>query len=263
MLDPPIFQFSDMISTTEQRDEAPTMTTSHLPETLAFPRIITEICSFNWADLTPEQSIHSAWAYYYFSIQFRENLQTACTLFPDDANLAHLAREECNTDNLSPWEGVARRDEKMDHDEFMRRLLVLDPISDQRRDEFEILGHRYLDEVRSADAMTRALSIASYEDGGLENVFRAMLQMPSFDENPALRAFRHFLSEHIRFDSDPTGGHGALSRHLRPDDRILPLWTAFARLLVDFVPELEQIADFAMDKRIPEQISGAEVQAFD
>ena len=56
--------------------------------------------------------------------------------------------------------------------------------------------------------------------------------------NPALRAFRHFLLEHIRFDSDPNVGHGALSRHLSPDDRILPLWTAFRDLFRDFVPEL-------------------------
>jgi hypothetical protein len=250
----------DIIPTAEQRDEAPTMSTSHSSETLAFPRIITEICSLNWTDLTQEQSVYAAWAYYYFSIQFRENLQIACALHPDDANLQHLAREECNTDNLSPWEGVARRDEKLDHDEFMRRLLLLSPISDERRHEFESAGRRYLEEVRSTDPLTRALSISSYEDGGLEQVFRAMLHMPAFD-NLALRAFRHFLSEHIRFDSDPDQGHGALSRHLRPDDRILPLWTAFARLLTDFVPELEQMADFSMDKHIPEQIPSAPAQA--
>jgi hypothetical protein len=260
MLDPPNYQPMHIIPTAEQRDEAPTMSTSHSQEPLAFPRIITEICSFNWSDLNQEQSVHAAWAYYYFSIQFRENLQIACALHPDDANLRHLAREECNTDNLSPWEGVARRDEKLDHDEFMWRLLLLSPISDEKRHEFEVTGRRYLEEVRSTDDLTRALSISSYEDGGLENVFRAMLHMPAFD-NAALRAFRHFLSEHIRFDSDPNEGHGALSRHLRPDDRILPLWTAFARLLVEFVPELEQIADFSLNKRMTAQISNAPVQA--
>jgi len=238
------------------------MTTSQSPEQFAFPRVIAEICDFNWSDLTQEQSVHAAWAYYFFSIQFRENLQIACSLFPDDANLSHLAREECDTSNLSPWEGVAQRGEKMDHDEFMRRLLVLSPISDDRRQEFEISGHRYLESTRSADATTRALSIASYEDGGLEQVFGAMLHMPTSD-NPALRAFRHFLTEHIRFDSDPDEGHGALSRHLRPDDRILPLWTAFARLLVEFVPELESMADLCPGERISDQIPGSPVQAFE
>jgi hypothetical protein len=202
-----------------------------------FQGVIDEISRFDWADLTEDQCIDAACAYYYFSVQFRENLQVACQLFPDDQRLAHLAREECDTDNLSPWEGVAAKGEKLNHDEFMRRLLLLAPIAEGRHRDFEVLGKAYLSEVRSMDALTRALSIASYEDGGLEQVFRAMSRMPLLT-NPALRAFRHFLLEHIRFDSDPDAGHGALSRHLSPDDRILPLWTAFRDLLRGFVPTL-------------------------
>jgi hypothetical protein len=230
------------------------MTTGQSPESFKFSRVIAEICHFNWADLTEDQCVDAAWAYYFFSIQFRENLQTACSLFPDDANLKHLAREEYDTDNLSPWEGVASQGEKLDHDEFMRRSLLLSPISDSRRKEFESAGRRYLDKVRSFDDTTKALSIASYEDGGLEKVFRAMLRMPPSD-NPGLQAFRHFLSEHIRFDSDPDAGHGALSRHLRPDDRILALWTAFRRMLVAFVPALEFTADVRPRQRISAQVS--------
>ena len=52
------------------------------------------------------------------------------------------------------------------------------------------------------------------------------------------RAFRFFLEEHIRFDSDDGAGHGTLSRHLPVDDRILPLWTAFRDLLTTAVPKL-------------------------
>jgi hypothetical protein len=217
------------------------MIANQSPRTFEFPLVIAEICGLNWASLTPEQSIDAAWAYYFFSIQFRENLQTACALFPDDTSLRHLEREECNTDNLSPWDGVAVAGEKLNHDEFMRRLLHLSSIPEDRRGQFEANGRRYLDEVRSIDSDARARSIASYEDGGLEQVFRAMLHMPESDD-PALHAFRHFLSEHIRFDSDPDQGHGALSRHLQPDDRILPLWTAFLHLLVEFVPELDRNA---------------------
>jgi hypothetical protein len=90
--------------------------------------------------------------------------------------------------------------------------------------------------------LARAQSIASYEDGGLELVFRAMLKTPQA-QTPLLRAFRHFLSEHIRFDSDPEQGHGALARHLRPDDRILPLWVGFRDLLVGCVPALAAPAE--------------------
>ena len=56
----------------------------------------------------------------------------------------------------------------------------------------------------------RALSIGSYERGGLERVFRAILKAPDYDD-AALEAFQYFMEAHIRFDSDPIEGHGALS----------------------------------------------------
>ena len=203
----------------------------------AFEDTIAAICDLNWSTLSEDETIGVAWAYYFFSVQFRENLQIARILHPDDDKLEDLEREECDTDNLSPWPGVAQLGERMDHDEFMRRVLALAPLPEVTRGRFEASGERYLRMVRDTDATTRALSIASYEDGGLERVFRAMLTSPAA-QNPLLRGFRHFLSEHIRFDSDPTQGHGAMIRHLRPDDRILPLWAGFKDLLVEFVPNL-------------------------
>ncbi|MDQ2764793.1 MAG: hypothetical protein M3Y22_15355 [Pseudomonadota bacterium] len=202
-----------------------------------FEQEISKICDLHWADLNEEDTIGAAWAYYFFSVQFRDNLQIARILHPDDEKLQELEQEECDTDNLSPWPGVAGAREKMDHDEFMRRVLALAPIPEAKRRRFEASGDRYLRMVREMDATTRALSIASYEAGGLERVFRAMLTAPE-SRNPLLCGFRHFLSEHIRFDSDPTQGHGAMIRHLRPDDRILPLWISFKDLLVEFVPGL-------------------------
>jgi hypothetical protein len=203
----------------------------------AYRRVIDEISELSWRDLSEEEVIHTAWAYYFFSVQFRENLQIARILHPEDEKLQDLEREECNTDNLSPWPGVAEVGERMDHDEFMKRVLSLEPISEAKRSQFEEIGHRYLSKVDEMVFTTRALSIASYEDGGLERVFRAMLTAPPSD-NPLVRGFRHFLSEHIRFDSDPAEGHGAMIRHLRPDDRILPLWTSFKDMLVEFAPGL-------------------------
>jgi hypothetical protein len=196
-----------------------------------------------WRQLTEEECIDVAWAYYFFSIQFRENLEIARNMFPADVKLQDLMREECNTDNLSPWPGVAASGEKMNHDEFMRRLLELSSVSDETRRHFHALGDRYLETVRKTDNLTRALSIASYEDGGLERVFRAMLLSPG-SKNPLVAGFRHFLSEHIRFDSDPDQGHGALIRHLAPDDRILPLWSGFKQMLVEFAPNLARTTEF-------------------
>ena len=208
-----------------------------------YTRIVNEICQFDWENLTSDEMVAAACAYYYFSIQFRENLQIARALFNADPKLAQLELEECNTANLSPWPGVALPGEKMNHDEFMRRTLLLHPIPREMAEQAELAGEAYLAEVRSQDSLSRALSIASYEDGGLEAVFRAILHYGNWD-NDLLRAFRHFLIEHVRFDSDPEAGHGAMSRHLQPDDSVLPLWLAFKQVFVACVPRfrVEQYA---------------------
>jgi hypothetical protein len=204
---------------------------------LEYKQVIDEICEFDWVTLTPTDLTSVAWAYYYFSTQFRECLEAARSLYPEDDRLLQLDHGERDTDNLSPWPGVAKPGEKMHHDEFMRRTLELEPISDHRRRSLVAVGNSYLTNVRSIDGNTRALALASYEDGGLERVFEAILKAPDWS-GPLLQAFKHFLLEHIRFDSDPNQGHGALCRHLTPDDRILPLWVEFRQILVRAAPGL-------------------------
>ena len=199
--------------------------------------VIAQIGRLRWTEIDSDELIAAATAYYYFSIQFRENLLIAASLFPDDQKLAHLAAEECNTDNLSPWPSVAAPGERMNHDEFMRRALSLSPLPEERAKATEAAGLAYLNKARLYPPDIRASSIASYEDGGLETTFKAMLTAPSWN-NPTLRAFRHFLVKHIHFDTDPDAGHGALSRHLQVDDRILPLWEDFRDLLICAVPRL-------------------------
>jgi hypothetical protein len=204
-----------------------------------YRRIVDEICEWDWAGLTSEEMVAAACAYYYFSIQFRENLVTARAEFPADEKLMQLEREECNTSNLSPWPGVALPGEKMNHDEFMRRTLILQPLPGDLETRAETAGEAYLAAVRKLDPISRALSISSYEDGGLEAVFRAILRFEGWN-NDLLRAFRHFLVEHVRFDSDPDAGHGALSRHLAPDDRVVPLWTEFKKVFQACVPRFQE-----------------------
>lgn len=203
----------------------------------AYEQVIDEICDFDWVNLSPTELTNVGWAYYYFSTQFRECLEVARSPYPDDDRLVQLDRGERDTDNLSPWPRVAKPGEKMHHDEFMRRTLELEPISDDRRRGLVATGQSYLTKVRSLDANVRALALASYEDGGLERVFEAILKAQDWS-GPLLQAFQHFLVQHIKFDSDPDQGHGALCRHLTPDDRILPLWVEFRQILVKAAPEL-------------------------
>ncbi len=201
--------------------------------------VVENIANLAWPSLSREELAAVAWGYYYFSVQFRESLEIACALHPWDERLRELRLGECDTDNLSPFPGVAERGEKMNHDEFMRRILVLSDLPPVTRAAIEKLGQAYLAATRRLPEAARALSISSYEDGGLETVFRAILTAPDWD-HPALLAFQHFLVEHIRFDSDDEAGHGALSRHLVPDDRVVPLWNAFRDLLVSAAPRLAQ-----------------------
>jgi len=215
----------------------------------AYEQVIDDICDLNWSNLSQEDLVNVAWAYYHFSVQFREGLELACALYPDDDRLRQLNQGERNTDNLSPWPGVAAIGERMNHDEFMRRTLALTTISESRRRNLATIGQVYLTKTRTMDDHTRASAIASYEDGGLESVFRAILRAPHWS-NPLLQAFRHFLAEHIRFDSDPEQGHGALCRHLTPDDRVHALWAEFRQLLVQAAPRLT--VSLAKMDRVPE-----------
>ena len=217
---------------------------SHECHAFAFQDVIDGICAMPWERLTSSEVLCVAKAYYFFSIQFRENLDTACELRPGDEKLQSLREGECDTDNLSPYPGVTAPGEKVDHDEFMRRLLAMQPVDS---DAFiENLGRAYLGRTRGMSPISRATSIASYEDGGLSRVFMAMLRAPDW-RGAGQEAFRFFLEEHIRFDTEDEGGHGSLSRHLPVSDNILPLWTAFAELLTGAVPRLAHSSFAALE----------------
>jgi hypothetical protein len=214
-----------------------------------YEQVIDEICNLNWINLTQVDLISVAWAYYHFSVQFRECLEIARNLYPDDQRLLELDRGERNTDNLSPWPGVAAVGERMHHDEFMRRTLALTAVPEERRFKLQAIGQGYLTKVRAIDSDSLALALASYEDGGLESVFRSILTAQHW-EGPLLQAFKHFLAEHIRFDSDPDQGHGALCRHLPPDDRVLPLWVEFKKMLIEAVPPLAENSTVSESRRV-------------
>lgn len=207
------------------------------PSAEAFKKIIDDICDFNWTKLSSEEMTNVAWVYYYFSVQFCQNVGIARELFPNDERLAELDAGERNTDNLSPYPGVVGPGEKVDHDDFMRRALTLTPIDDLRRRRLEAIGASYLEKVYAADKMTRARSLVTYEDGGLERVFRAMCTARTWDTD-LLKAFRHFLVGHIALDSNPMTGHGSLCRHLSPTKEVYDLWAAFKDSLIAGAPGL-------------------------
>ncbi|HXZ16600.1 MAG TPA: hypothetical protein VEH77_11635 [Roseiarcus sp.] len=196
--------------------------------------VIDDICNLNWRALTREELMAVCAAYYYFSAQFVEAVDIACGLYPSDPKLAELREGECDTANLSPYPGVAKDRERMNHDEFIRRAVAMSSLGPAERARVEAIGRAYLDDVHRIAPSIRAMSLSSYEDEGLPKVFSAILKAPDWDE-PSLEAFKHFLVQHVALDS---GVHGALCRHLIADDRVLPLWKAFQKLFVDAAPSL-------------------------
>ena len=197
--------------------------------------VVDDISQLGWSRLGTDDLRAVALGYYFFSVQFRESLELACAMNPWDNRLQELRDGECDTDNLSPYPGVAAAGERMNHDEFMRRVVVLCEIDDLVTKRVSRLGEAYLSTTRRLPESARALSISSYEDGGLEKVFHAILMAPTWS-HPGSMAFQHFLVEHIRFDSDEGAGHGALSRHLVPDQSVVPMWSAFRDLLIGAAP---------------------------
>ncbi len=200
-------------------------------------QVVDEICELNWGRLSARELTDVAWVYYYFSVQFRENLEIARGLYPRNSRLEELDRGERDTDNLSPYPGIVASGERVNHDEFMRRTLGITAIDEDRRAGLQRIGTAYLARIRTEDDLTRASSLSSYEDGGLESVFQSILKAPRWDD-PLLLAFRHFLEKHIELDSDPEQGHGGLSRHLKPRAGVSELWTAFRDSLIQAVPAL-------------------------
>src|SRR6202046_2353790 len=203
-----------------------------------YKRVIDEVSNLNWLGLDRNELQAACRAYFYFSKQFVDAVHIACDLYPSDQNLISLREGECDTDNLSPYPGIAAKGEKMNHDEFMRRVVESASLDQAARERVDALGREYLAEVSLRDPLPRAMALAlsSYEDGGLEAVFGAILKAPDWNE-PSLGAFKHFLVEHIKLDSGEDS-HGSLCRHLVADDRILPLWEAFKNLLVTAAPRL-------------------------
>lgn len=203
-----------------------------------YQAVVDKISRMPWATVTADEMMLVLVAYWGFSVQFRESLHAARRLFPDDALLVELEKGECDTDNLSPWPEIATPGERMNHDEFMHRIIQRSvmPAADYQRAMDAVRS--YLLFTRATPEDTQARSIASYECGGLEQVFTAILRAECWNESASLQAFRHFLEKHISFDSDPDEGHGALIRHLQPDERTVLMWEAFHDLFTAAVPRL-------------------------
>jgi hypothetical protein len=116
-----------------------------------YQQAIDEICNLNWTKLTEEDIIRVAWAYYHFSVQFRECLEIARKMYPDDERLLQLDHGERSTDNLSPWPGVAATGENES-----RRVHAQDARTRKNPGDRTNCSLRYWQEVSESSSSNRS-----------------------------------------------------------------------------------------------------------
>jgi len=130
------------------RDGAVSSLYANDTEARAFEKVIADICDLNWSGLSQDDVTNVAWVYYFFSVQFCENVGIARALYPEDKALEELDRGERDNRQSLSIPGVVVVGERVDHDEFMRRTLQLTPIEESRRRRLEAIGAAYLEKVR-------------------------------------------------------------------------------------------------------------------
>ena len=193
----------------------------------------------NWRRLSIGELIDVAWAYYFFSIQFRENLLIARELLPDDAQLEQLgSRRKGYGQFISLSRGCRRRGAS-----GSRRVHAESVVADaDRRASAAIASRR---SARLISAKSAPLTVGqgprasrAMRTGVLRKCSGACCR-PRIGRIPCSQGFKHFLEKHIEFDSDVENGHGGLCRHLPPNEGVRELWTAFKESLIQVAPALE------------------------
>lgn len=199
---------------------------------------INRVCDIGWETLNEQQMTSAVWMFYFRSVQFRENLEAAIRLHPDNQNLRTLTEEELHTNNLSPYNGIAAEGEYLDHDTFLKRIIETHPIPPEKRQYLENLGKEYLDSMTKMPDEIKAMCLVSSEDGGSSKIYTNILTSPqNCWKSNGMQAFRHFLQKHVEFDSTEgeDTGHGMLVRKLGIDDRVAPMLDKFADCLEDAI----------------------------
>lgn len=110
--------------------------------TYRYLAVVDEIEALNWRSLSRDELMAACAAYYYFSVQFVQAVHIACELYPSDHSLIELRGGECDTDNLSPYPGIAQPGERMNYDEFMRRTVAMSSLGSGERRRIRRLGPR-------------------------------------------------------------------------------------------------------------------------
>lgn len=178
---------------------------------MTYHDIIEEIVHLSWNKLNAKDLQRLMYASEALSREMAEAVRCGLQLHPEDRFLQEMAKGEIGTSNIS-FQDFRR---KADHSEFLLHFLNK---SEFRPDEaLKKETQNYLDLCRDFSAEVRLMTVVSREKE-LPPVFAAILDAQDW-EAPGLDAYKYFLTEHVRLDSEEAGHH-ELIKHIPTDERI-------------------------------------------
>lgn len=182
---------------------------------LEYKTVVEKIKSLNWENLDNQELQQLMYLSHVSAREFAEALRIALKLYPENENLQEMARGELQTNNLSFGDYQAKGDHADYLGHFLEKMEVPKHLT--------ILGDLYQAACRELDDKTRAMSIFSREEE-LSGIFERILKAKDWSTSE-LTAFRHYLEQHIAFDSNK-GGHHDLTKEFPIDDSVKPFYEA-------------------------------------
>ncbi len=171
-------------------------------------RLIREL---DWENLDATSLQDVMYLSFISAFEFAEALRVALRLYSDDSLVQEMSEGELETDNLKYQE----YDKKGDHADFL--MYFMESCGYTPTEKIEQAGEQYLNVCRAFSDELRAMSVFSreFESTG---IFKRILSAKDWDAC-GLSAFRYFIEEHIRLDSED-GGHHDMIKHYTITDEV-------------------------------------------
>jgi len=184
-----------------------------------YRKTVEQIQSLHWEKLDTPQLKSLMVLSGYAAKEFGQSLRIALKLYPQDAALQEMAREELKTDNLR----LGDYNRKGDHAEFIWHFIDKYDLTNKVPPTIVTAGEAYLQAVDSLDSNVRAMSIFSREKE-LPGIFAKIVDAPTWRAPTAattagLPEFSYYLKRHIELDSGD-GGHADKVKHHTINDSV-------------------------------------------
>ncbi len=184
---------------------------------IGYKKVVERIYNLAWEKLSAKELQTLMVLSGYAALEFAESLRIALNEHRESKAFQGMAAGELKTTNLTFDDYI----KKGDHSEFLWHFIEKKGISTDPN--VTNTGKEYLQKVQTLPKEVRVMSIVSREYE-LSRIFARILKAKDWSL-PGLQAFRYFLEEHIKLDSEE-GGHADLLQGFKVDDRVTAFYEA-------------------------------------